>query len=250
MHCTGCITAVENKLPPNSRHNHGLAMDALNARAWRALLSALVVMSALLFGPAGTLHYSQAWLYLTVFMGGATVVTIDLMRRDRPLLERRLAAGVAAEREPAQKIILRAAAVAFAALLAIPAIERRLGHAGQTLAVLASGNVLVALGFAIVGRVYRENSFTSASVRVVETQHVVCSGPYAIVRHPMYLGVTFCLAGTPLALGSYWAVAPALVLVSLMVWRLVDEERVLAAELPGYVEYQQRVRWRLLPKVW
>jgi protein-S-isoprenylcysteine O-methyltransferase Ste14 len=225
-------------------------MDTLNARAWRALFRAVVFMTVLLFAPAGTLHYWQAWLYLIVFMGAATLITIDLMRRDRALLERRLAAGVSAEKEPTQKIIIGLAAFAFAALLAIPAFERRLGHTSEHLSTVALGIVLVALGFAIVGRVYRENSFTSASVHVAEAQRLVSSGPYAIVRHPMYLGVACCLAGTPLALGSYWATAPALALLSLMVWRLLEEERVLAAELPGYVEYQQRVRFRLLPKVW
>jgi protein-S-isoprenylcysteine O-methyltransferase Ste14 len=207
-------------------------------------------MAVLLFAPTGTLHYWQAWLYLSVFMGAATLITVDLMHRDRALLERRLVAGVSAEKEPTQKIIIGLAALAFAALLAIPAFERRLGLASEHLATVALGNALVALGFAIVGRVYRENSFTSASVHVAEAQRLVSSGPYAIVRHPMYLGVACCLVGTPLALGSCWAAVPALVLLSLMVWRLVDEERVLERELTGYVEYQQRVRYRLLPKVW
>jgi protein-S-isoprenylcysteine O-methyltransferase Ste14 len=225
-------------------------MDTLNARAWRALFRAVVFMAVLLFAPAGTLHYWQAWLYLIVFMGAATLITIDLMRRDRALLERRLAAGVSAERGLTQKVIIGLAAFAFAALLAIPAFERRLGHASEHLATVALGNALVALGFAIVGRVYRENSFTSASVHVAEAQKLVSTGPYAIVRHPMYLGVACFLAGTPLALGSYCAAVPALVLLSLMARRLIDEERVLEKELAGYVEYQQRVRFRLLPRVW
>lgn len=225
-------------------------MDDLNARAWRALFRAGVAMWVLLFAPAGTLQYWQAWLYLSVFMGAATWVTTDLMHRDRALLERRLGAGASAEKEAAQKIILGLAAFTFAALLAIPAFERRLGHTGEHLAIVALGNALVALGFAIVGRVYRSNSFASASVYVAGSQRLVSSGPYANVRHPMYLGVACCLAGTPPALGSCWAYAPATVLLCLMVWRLLEEERVLAAELPGYVEYQQRVRFRLLPKVW
>lgn len=207
-------------------------------------------MSLLLFAPAGTLQYWQAWLYLIVFMGAATLITVDLMHRDRALLERRLAAGVSAEVKPTQKIIIGLAAFAFAALLAIPALQHRLGHTSANLATVALGNAMVALGFAIVGRVYRENSFTSASVQVAEAQKLVSSGPYAIVRHPMYLGTSFCLAGTPLALGSYWAAAPALALLALMVWRLHDEERILAAELPGYAEYRECVRFRLLPKVW
>ena len=225
-------------------------MDALNARAWRALLRGLLAMAALLFVPAGSWRYWQGWLYLVVCMGASTWITVDLMHRDRALLERRLTAGASVEKEPTQKLIIRLAAVVFAALLVVPALERRLGRAGDRLAVIAIGNVLVLVGFVIVGWVYRANSFASATVQVADTQRLVSSGPYAIVRHPMYLGAACCLAGTPLALGSWWAALPALALMALVVWRLVDEERVLAAQLPGYGEYRQRVRYRLLPGVW
>ena len=225
-------------------------MDTLNGRALRALFRLLVGLAVLLFLSAGTLQYWQAWLYLAIFMGSTTVVTVDLMLNDRALLERRLRAGPSAEREPTQKAIIRAAAVAFAILLTLPGIERRLGYASSNVAASVAGDLLVVFGFAIVWRVYRENSFTSAAVRVEDTQLLVSSGPYAIVRHPMYSGAACCIASTPLALGSTWAAVPALTLVLLMVWRIHEEERVLKAELPGYVEYARRVRHRLLPFVW
>ncbi len=210
----------------------------------------LVGMAVLLFIPAGTLQYWQAWLYLTAFMGSATLVTIDLMLNNRALLERRLRAGPSAENGPTQRAIIRAAAVAFAILLTLPGIEHRLGYAGSNVVASVAGNGLVLFGFAIVWRVYRENSFAAATVRVEDPQLLVSSGPYAIVRHPMYSGVACCTAGTPLALGSTWAALPAFTLILLLVWRIHEEERVLTAELPGYAEYTSHVRHRLLPLLW
>ena len=180
-------------------------------------------------------------------MTSTTIVTIDLMLHDRALLERRLDAGPSAEKQSSQRNILRAGALAFAALLVIPGVEFRLSDSGLDFVNMAAGNVLIMLCFAIIWRVYRENTFTSATVQVEDTQQLVSSGPYAIVRHPMYLGAVCGLVGTPLALTSKWAVAPAAALVLLIVWRIRDEERILVAQLPGYMEYMRRVRYRLTP---
>jgi protein-S-isoprenylcysteine O-methyltransferase Ste14 len=225
-------------------------MDHLNTLAWRALIRLVAVIALLIFVPAGTLHYWQGWVYLGLFAGASTLVTLDLMRRDRALLARRLGGGAAAEREPAQKTILRLSAAAFAGLLALPALEHRLMDRVFPVAGVLAGDIMVVLGFAVVARVYRENSFASATVQVGECQTLISTGPYAIVRHPMYLGVALCLFGTPLALASLWAFAPATMLVGLMIWRIFDEERVLTAGLAGYTEYRRHVRYRLVPRVW
>lgn len=207
-------------------------------------------MACLLFIPAWTLHYWQAWLYLAVSMTSTMAVMIDLMLHDRALLERRLNAGPTAEKESSQRNIIRVGALVFAALLILSGLEFHLGNTDLGITGMAAGNVLIVLCHAIIWRVYRENTFASATVRVENAQHLVSSGPYSIIRHPMYLGAVLGLAGTPLALNSTWAAAPVAALILLIVWRIQDEERVLAAQLLGYVEYMGHVRYRLIPLVW
>ena len=223
---------------------------SLNARAWLALVVLVVVMSLLLFGCAGTARYWQAWVYLAIFTAASALISLDLMRRDRALLERRMRGGPTAEKRPAQKLIMLGTSVAFLALLVVPALDHRFGWSPVPFAVVVAGDALVAIGFYLISRVYRSNPFGSATIEVAENQIVVSRGPYAIVRHPMYASALLYLVGTPLALGSYWGLIPIAAILPLVVWRLLDEERLLARRLPGYAEYQGRVRYRLVPFVW
>jgi protein-S-isoprenylcysteine O-methyltransferase Ste14 len=112
------------------------------------------------------------------------------------------------------------------------------------------GDALFVLGFGFIDRVYRENTFTSATIEVSEGQRVIATGPYAVVRHPMYASAMLYLLGTPLALGSYWGLLGLALMIPFLLWRLLDEERSLARELPGYTDYQARVRYRLVPLLW
>jgi protein-S-isoprenylcysteine O-methyltransferase Ste14 len=116
--------------------------------------------------------------------------------------------------------------------------------------VIVAGDALFAVGFGFIGRVYRENSFTSATIEIAEGQRLITTGPYSIVRHPMYASGVLYVVGTPLALGSYWGLLAVAFMLPFLLWRLVDEERLLARELPGYTAYQQKVRYRLVPFVW
>jgi protein-S-isoprenylcysteine O-methyltransferase Ste14 len=115
---------------------------------------------------------------------------------------------------------------------------------------VVAGNALVAIGFSLILLVYRENTFSSATIEVATNQQVISTGPYAVVRHPMYASASLYLLGTPLALGSYWGLVPIAATVPFLIWRLIDEERFLSVNLPGYPEYQRRVRHRLVPFVW
>jgi protein-S-isoprenylcysteine O-methyltransferase Ste14 len=225
-------------------------MKNLNARAWLALALLAVVMGLLLFVPAGTLHYWQAWVYLSIFMGASVLTTLYLMRHDRALLERRLRGGPTAEQQPAQQCIMLCTSIGFIALLVVPALDFRFGWSAVPLGGVVAGDVLVAIGFYLISRVYRENTFTSATIEVAENQKVISTGPYALVRHPMYASASLYLVGTPLALGSYWGLVPIAAMMPFLLWRLFDEERFLARNLPGYTEYQKRVRHRLVPFVW
>lgn len=225
-------------------------MTSLNVKALLAVVVLTGVMAALIFLPAGTLHYWQAWLYLANFFLASLLTTLYLIRHDPALLKRRMSGGPTAEKRPTQQIIMLFTSLGFVALLLVPALDHRFSWSEAPTHVVVIGNVLVAVGFYIIFRVYRENTFTSATIEVVADQRVISTGPYAVVRHPMYAGALLYLLGTPLALGSYWGVLAFVSIVPFLIWRLFDEERTLEKELSGYREYEQRVRHRLLPTIW
>lgn len=225
-------------------------MRSLNARALLALAAVTAVTGLLVFVAAGTTHYWEAWVYLSVFFAASFVSTLYLMKADPALLERRMRGGPTAEKEPTQRCIMVFTSLGFVALLVVPALDHRFGWSKVPLYGVVVGDVLVALGFCFIFLVYRENTFASATIRVERDQKVVATGPYAVVRHPMYAGASLYLLGTPLALGSYWGILAFVATLPFLIWRLVDEERILADGLPGYTEYQQRVRYRLVPLLW
>jgi protein-S-isoprenylcysteine O-methyltransferase Ste14 len=219
------------------------------SRAWLGFACLAVVEALLLFGAAGTVHYWQAWVYLGVFFGPACLITLDLLRRDPALLERRLRAGPTAEKETAQKIIMLVTSLGYIGLLVVPGLDRRFEWSSVPVPVVVAGDALTVLGLFIVFRVYRENPFSSATIEVMSDQRVISTGPYAVVRHPMYAGGALLLLGMSPALGSWWGILPFAVTLPALFWRLVDEEKLLAKNLPGYVEYCAKVQWRLIPRV-
>jgi protein-S-isoprenylcysteine O-methyltransferase Ste14 len=225
-------------------------MKNLEAKAWLALAVLTVVMAFLLFVPTGTVHYWQAWVYLAIFSGVSALTTLDLIRTDQALLERRMRGGPTAEKQPMQKVIMLGMSIGFIALLVVPALDHRFGWSAVPVGGVVAGDLLVALGFYLIFLVYRENTFTSATIEVAENQKVISTGPYARVRHPMYASAILYLLGTPLALGSYWGLVPVVAMMPFLVWRLLAEERFLARNLAGYTDYQKRVHHRLVPFVW
>jgi len=207
-------------------------------------------MGLLMFGAAGTFHYWQGWIYLSIFTGASAVITAYLMKHDPGLLERRMRGGPTAEKRPKQRLIMVCASFGFIALLVLPALDFRLRGTLVSSPVVLLGDVLVVAGFYFISVVYRENSFTSATIEVARGQTVISTGPYAIVRHPMYASALLYLLGTPLALGSYRGLWVVGAMMPFLLWRLLDEERFLADNLPGYTKYQTHVRYRLLPFLW
>jgi protein-S-isoprenylcysteine O-methyltransferase Ste14 len=228
----------------------GGAVMSIGARSWFALAILTAVMGLLLFIPAGTIRYWEAWIYLSIFSGASGLITLYLLRWDPALVERRMRGGPTAEKRPVQKLIMLATSIGFIALLVVPAFDHRFGWSAVPLGGVVTGDVLVAVGFSLIARVYRENTFTSATIEVAKNQTVISTGPYAIVRHPMYASSSLYLVGTPLALGSYWGLVPIAAMLPFLLWRLLDEERFLATNLPGYTAYQKLVRHRLVPFVW
>jgi len=225
-------------------------MNSLNGRALRSSVLGTIALAALLFVPAGTLHYWQAWVFMAIFIGATTGITVYLAIRDPALLERRMKAGPAAEGETTQKIIMGIAMTGFLAAIVVPALDHRFGWSAVPVGLALFGDALIALGFLFVFFVLRTNTYGASTIQIAEGQTVISTGPYAMVRHPMYAGAVALLAGVPLALGSWWGLLPLMVLLPALIWRLLDEERFLIGNLPGYAEYRKQVRQRLLPFIW
>jgi protein-S-isoprenylcysteine O-methyltransferase Ste14 len=161
-----------------------------------------------------------------------------------------MSGGPLAEKRPVQRFIMWCTSAGFVALLVVPGLDHRFGWSVVPAGAVVVGDLLVAIGFYLIHRVYRENTFSSATIEVAEHQKVISTGPYAVVRHPMYASASLYLLATPLALGSYWGFVPVVAMLPFLIWRLLDEERFLADNLPGYAEYRTRVPRRLVPFVW
>ena len=225
-------------------------MNDVTRRALRSSLFGIVALAALLFIPAGTLDYWQGWLFMAVFVFTSGAITVHLAVRNPKLLERRMNVGPRAEKEPAQKIIMVFAMLGFIAIPVFSVLDHRLGWSSVPASVSVPGDALIALAFLFIFFVFRENSYGASTIQIAEGQTVVSTGPYALVRHPMYAGALIMLIGTPLALGSWWGLFAVLLILPVLIWRLLDEERFLRRNLPGYAEYQTKVKYRLLPFIW
>jgi len=225
-------------------------MDPLNKKALASVAIVVLVMATVLFVSAGTFDYWQAWTFLAVYLASSLAVTLYLMKADPTLLARRMRGGPTAESSPKQKLIMALTSLGFIALIVVPALDHRFAWSHMPPYVTVAGDVLVVLGFVAVLLVFKENSFSSATIEFAPDQKVISTGPYALVRHPMYAGALVLLLGIPLALGSWCGLLIVVAMLPALIWRLIDEEDFLAKNLPGYVAYQSRVRYRLLPQVW
>ena len=222
----------------------------MQARVFQSALLKILILAALLFLTAGTLNYWQAWVFMAVFLGASAVLTVYMAIHDPKLLERRMRGGPAAEKETSQKFIMVLIMMGFVGLLVIPAFDHRFGWSRVPAYGCLVGDALIALGFLLVFFVIKVNTYAASVIEVAEDQKVIATGPYALVRHPMYAGSLPILIGTPLALGSWWGLSALLVFVPAYIWRLVAEESFLRKNLPGYTEYTGKVRYRLVPHVW
>jgi len=208
------------------------------------------LLGLLLFIPAGTFNYWQAWVFIVVFMTSVSAIGVYLTLKDPALLERRKNIGPAAEQSPVQKIIISIGILADLGLLVFCALDFRFGWSPVPPFVSLIGDALVALGLFIDLLVFKENSYGASNITVEENQRVISTGPYALVRHPMYAGVLIMVIGVPLALCSWWGLAIVALVAPVLAWRILDEEKLLKKDLPGYVEYTRKVRYRLVPYLW
>jgi protein-S-isoprenylcysteine O-methyltransferase Ste14 len=216
----------------------------------RRTVGFLVVLALTIMLPAWSWRYWQGWLYWAVFSAATMLTGFYFIRHDPKLAARRLRAGPAAESRKSQKVIQTFTSVFMALTFLIPGFDRHFGWSAVPPLWSIGGDVAVAVSYWIVFRTFKANSYAAATVVVESQQTVATTGPYAWVRHPMYSGAIVMLLATPIALGSLWGLIFAAAACAAIVWRLLDEEDFLRANLPGYAEYCRTTRSRLVPGIW
>jgi protein-S-isoprenylcysteine O-methyltransferase Ste14 len=214
---------------------------------YKRLLFFSIVWMAVFFLPAGTFTFWEAWVVLAILILPMVLGFIYWLKADPELLKRRSKTG---EKEKEQKLIIKIMSLCFILTFLIPGFDKRFGWSHVPVGVVIISDILLMFGYGICFRVIRENRFAFRTVEVEQGQTVINSGLYAIVRHPMYLGVLIMCLSLPLALGSYWAMIPALFIIPVLVARIRNEESVLGRELKGYGEYMQKTKYRIIPGVW
>ena len=211
------------------------------------LIGGVIMFALMFFLPAGTWSYWQAWLYIGVLIIPMLFVLAYFMKRDPELLERRMKMR---EERGQQRRIIGISVLFFILGYLLPGFDIRYGWSNMPAWVSIAAAVVMFLSYLLVFRTMQVNSFLSRVIEVAENQKVIDTDLYGVVRHPMYVGMVVLYVVSPIVLGSWWAVIPALVIIPVIVFRILDEEKTLEQELPGYVEYKQKVKYRLIPCVW
>lgn len=208
---------------------------------------AFVAIFLMLFLPAGTLEYWEGWIYIGIMFIPAFFVIIYFLKTDPGFLEKRFQFK---ETERVQSIIVKITGILFFIGFLIPGLDHRFGWSKIPIEIVILSEVIIFLNYLLVVLVFKTNRYAARTIRVEKNQQVISNGPYAIVRHPMYLGTMIMYLFTPIALGSYWALPFFLVIPIALVARILNEEELLLRKLPGYKEYCQKTRYRLIPFIW
>jgi protein-S-isoprenylcysteine O-methyltransferase Ste14 len=206
-----------------------------------------VFICVFLFLPAGTFKFWEAWVYSASLLIPMLTTVFYLAKNDPGLLERRLRLK---EKEVKQKKVVRFFMIPFFIGYLITGFDHRFNWSEVSTSHVIIANVMVLIGYFWVFLVFRENSYTSRIIEVEKGQKVITTGPYSIVRHPMYLGASIMYLFTPFALGSWWALIVFIFIPVVLIYRIFDEERLLLNEFPGYQEYCRITRFRLIPFIW
>lgn len=205
----------------------------------------LITLGCILFIPAGSLRFWEAWIYWPGFSVLTLFITIYFFNKSPGLLSRRMKHKEKAVRKKPPAILN----LCFLCYV-IPGLDFRFHWSEVPTWLVIVANALVFLGYIFIILVFRENSYASTVIQVEKEQRVIATGPYAVIRHPMYLGMLLLVLFTPLALGSYWAIIPALLIIPMNVYRIIGEEDILLRDLPGYKDYCLKTPRRLLPFIW
>jgi protein-S-isoprenylcysteine O-methyltransferase Ste14 len=208
---------------------------------------AVLILAAMFFLTAGTLNYWQAWIYMAILLAPMCLVVAYFLKKDPELLERRLRLK---EKEPEQKAIIKFSYPLFLVAFLMPGFDRRYSWSTVPVWMVIAADIIVLAAYDLFVRVMRENRYLSRIVEVEQKQKLVDTGPYAMVRHPMYAAIIPLYLFSPLALGSFWSLIPTAFIPMIIIARIFNEEKVLSRELEGYRKYARRVRYRLIPGVW
>lgn len=219
----------------------------LRVITYSRFFAGIPVLGLIFFLPAGTVFYWEAWVYLVLLFTPMFIVMQYLLKNDPALLERRMRTR---EKASEQSLIIKLSYVYFIVTFLLPGFDKRFGWSDTPVWLIIIADIIVLAGYISVIFVFRENSYASRTVEVDEDQMVIDTGPYAVVRHPMYSGLTALYVISPLALGSYWTLIVSVLIIPIIVARILSEEKILATELTGYMEYQKKVKYRLYPLVW
>ncbi len=219
---------------------------ASKLKAFLVPIIIMIVMALVLFLPAGSLKFWEAWIWWSIISAMTLLITTYFVKKDPELLARRMKVK---EKEPQPGIIR---ILSFLSLFAyfIPGFDYRYHWSSVPVWIIIAANALVFLGYVFIFLVFKENSYASTVIQVEKKQQVIKTGPYAIVRHPMYTGLLMMMLFTPLALGSYWALIFALLFIPTLIFRIRKEEEVLLRDLPGYKDYYIKTPFRLIPSIW
>ena len=207
----------------------------------------IVIMGLLFFLPAGTLRYWEAWVYMAILVTPMIIFLFYIIKHDPDLLERRMRTK---EKETEQKTITKIGSFIFILIYLIPGFDQRYGWSSVPVEIIIIADIIVLGGYLLFVRVLLENSYASRIVEVERQQKVITTGPYKIVRHPMYSAVLLMYSFGPLALGSYWAMIGNMLLILILVARINNEEKVLLRELEGCQDYLEKTKYRLVPGIW
>jgi protein-S-isoprenylcysteine O-methyltransferase Ste14 len=212
--------------------------------------AAFLIFFALMFVCAGTVDFWQGWVFCLLFSFSTIATGIYLIKYDRPLLERRMRFGPWQESRPIQKVAITLTFLMFLAVVIVSALDHRFDWSRVPASLVVIANLLMVATFGFFLVVLGANSYAASTITVEAGQRVVSSGPYAYVRHPMYSGAVLLVLAIPIALGSWWGLLVPVISAPVLIARILDEERALGAELPGYQDYLAAVPWRLIPQVW
>ncbi len=207
----------------------------------------LVLVGILIFWPAGTLDFGCGWLFVGLLFGPMLAAGFVMLAKAPDLLAKRLDAK---EKQATQKGVVALSGLMFIAGFVVAGLDYRFGWSRMPVWVTVTASVLFLLAYALYAEVIRENAYLSRTIKVEEGQQVVDTGLYGIVRHPMYMATLLLFGAMPLVLGSWYALLVFAAYPAIIIVRLNDEEELLTRELPGYAEYKQKVKYRLIPFVW
>lgn len=221
--------------------------SSLFFRAIGKLLMGLALLALMLFLPAWTLHYPQAWLFLGILFVPMILVGIVLFVKSPELLEKRLDAK---EEESEQRTVVALSGLMFLAAFIFAGLSFRFGWLMLPFPVSIAAAVVFLAGYAMYAEVLRENTYLSRTIEVQEDQKVIDTGLYGVVRHPMYLATVILFLSMPLILGSVISFLIMLFYIPIIAKRIRNEEQVLEEGLPGYPEYKEKVKYRLIPFLW